>query len=76
MGRMYLDEQQLLHISIVELKMRNYELKDLLSDNLDSIARQVVYQFNLENNINNLSGYQFEKIYGLIEGQLIIKVGG
>lgn len=73
---MYLDEQQLLHISIVELKMRNYEVKDLLSDNLDSIARQVVYQFNLENNINNLSGYQFEKIYGLIEGQLIIKVGG
>ena len=73
---MYLDEQQLLHISIDELKMRNYELKDLLSDNLDSIARQVVYQFNLEKHINNLNCYQFEKTYGLIEGQLIIKVRG
>lgn len=67
---MYLDEQQLLHISIDELKMRNYELKDLLSDNLDSIARQVVHQWNVE----SLEKCCFVKTFGLIGGELLIFV--
>lgn len=67
---MYVDEHQLLHISIDELKMRNYELKDLLSDDLDSIARQVVSQWN----IGRTEKYFFVKVFGLVSGELLILI--
>ena len=67
---MYVDETLKLHISIDELRQRKYILKELLSDDVDTIGRQVVHQYNIE------SGrlFSFKKVFGLLEGELVIQV--
>lgn len=67
---MYVDETLRLHISIDELRVRGYNLKGLLSDDVDAIGRQVVHQFNIESD----SLYSFAKVFGLLEGELVIQV--
>ena len=68
--KVYVDETLKLHISLDELRQREYILKNLLSDDVEAIGRQVVHQFNIESD----SLYSFAKVFGLLEGELVIQV--
>lgn len=69
---MWLDRcNSFLHVSLEELRDRQYDLKELLNpETIEMIARQIIRQYCLENNKH----IEFEKVYGLLNNELIICV--
>ncbi len=67
---MWLDRRNsFLHISLEELQDRQYDTKKLLNpETIEMIARQVTSQYCVENNKH----IEFEKVYGLLNNELII----